>query len=125
MLKLFRYNSTPVLTQGLFFVGDEYCGDSLELPWRSNLHDVSCIPEGKYDLEFGIMHDGLSGYKLLKVEGREGIWIHPASTVSQLKGCIATGIKYGEVLYHNTEILKLIYSKIGKFSELVITKAGT
>jgi len=124
MLKLLRYNYADTLTQGLFFIDGEYIGDALELAWRDNQHDISCIPEGRYPLEYGIMSDGLKGYRVLNVDERSGIWIHPASNTGQIRGCIGTGIKYGNLLYYNTEVMKRICSKLGNTSVLTIVKAG-
>lgn len=122
MLTLIRYNFDPKFTQGLFFVGNEYCCDALELPWKDNQRNISCIPEGLYRIKFGTMHDGLLGYKLETVPCRDGIWIHPADNVGQLRGCVATGTKHGELLYYNTAALKRIHTKLGNTAEFNIVK---
>lgn len=125
MLTLIRYNYSNSSTQGLFFAGEMYLGDSLELPWKNNERNVSCIPLGIYQIRFGLMSDSLPGYALREVEGRDGIWIHPAARTSQIEGCIATGIKWGEELIHNTRVLNLIRSVIGDESELHIITEGS
>jgi hypothetical protein len=63
---------------------------SIELPWKENLAQVSCIPEGRYELvkrwslKFG------RHLQIMDVPGRELILIHPANeALRELKGCIA------------------------------------
>jgi hypothetical protein len=63
---------------------------SIELPWKDNHAQVSCIPEGRYQLvkrwspKFG------RHLLLMDVPRRKDILIHPANDAQQeLKGCIA------------------------------------
>src|ERR1700674_3412080 len=57
---------------------------SLELSWRNNLHEVSCIPPGLYVAKWidaatvGRPHLGMV-YELQNVPGRTGILIHRAN----------------------------------------------
>ena len=58
---------------------------------KDNEKEVSCIPEGCYEVR---LEDSLKFgrvYRVYDVEGRTGILIHPANFVSELKGCIAIG----------------------------------
>lgn len=70
---------------------------TLELPWRDNASQVSCIPEGIYQVrtrktdKFG-MH-----YHVQGVPGREWILFHPATYVSQLLGCLIPGERYADL----------------------------
>lgn len=78
--------------------------DSLELPWRGNAPNLSCIPPGIYkaialhSLKFGRMV-----YRLLAVPGRMDVEIHPANWAgdvekglhSDLEGCLALGETVG------------------------------
>lgn len=87
------------------------CGtilNSLELPWRDNHPDLSCIPEGTYECEIlpSARMTKLFGkdmYHVKNVPNREGVCIHPANWAgdttlnvtprkkSDLEGCIAIG----------------------------------
>src|ERR1700681_4507431 len=63
---------------------------SIELPWKDNLAQVSCIPEGRYEL---VKRWNLKFYRhlqVMNVSQRENILIHPANdAMHELNGCIA------------------------------------
>lgn len=65
---------------------------TLELPWKNNETNVSCIPLGTYDVSY-TFSSGILGwtYEIKNVTARTGIRIHSANYFSQLKGCIALG----------------------------------
>lgn len=74
--------------------GDALC-DSIELPWRENRRNKSCIPEGRYRLlpyrsrRFGPC------LIVAQVPGRSGILLHPANdAAAELQGCIAPVTKH-------------------------------
>lgn len=69
--------------------GDKLCS-TIELPWKNNASQISCIPEGEYELRK--RYSTKFGWHLLlmDVPGRQYILIHPANdAVKELKGCIA------------------------------------
>ena len=69
---------------------------TLELPWRDNAHDVSCIPAGTYavKLQFSPKHDRML-YHLQDVSGRGDVEIHIGNTVKDTLGCILLGESRG------------------------------
>ncbi len=74
---------------------------SLELPWKDNQHQISCIPVGEYDLE-PITHWRLGNVlRVLNVPDRDGILIHSANLPKELLGCIAPGQFYGQIAGEN------------------------
>lgn len=88
--ELFRKYSDDA-TYGELTVGDSVFY-TVELPWKDNEREVSCIPEGEYDV---VIHDSPKFgrcYWLKNVEDRSEILIHPANFVSELLGCIAPGM---------------------------------
>lgn len=75
--------------------GSLYCGGvfichTIELPWKENERNTSCIPEGRYELKKRYSPK-FKGHLLVKgVPGRGVILIHPANeAVKELRGCIA------------------------------------
>lgn len=73
----------------LFLNGKKLCA-TIELPWKDNHTQVSCIPEGEYELEKRYsLHLGMH-FQVMNVPGRELILIHAANNaLRELKGCIA------------------------------------
>jgi hypothetical protein len=64
---------------------------TLELPWRDNENDKSCIPEGTYIVKRDkIGHH--QWYAIQNVANREDVELHPANWVHELKGCTAFGL---------------------------------
>jgi len=77
-------------TNGQLLLRGERLSYTIELPWNDNKPQVSCIPEGRYELKkryspkFGVH------LEVLNVPGRELILIHPANdALHELQGCIA------------------------------------
>lgn len=71
---------------------------TLELPWRSDVSNVSCIPKGTYTCHYTLsprLH--FYTYEVFGDDKRTGIRIHSANLASQLLGCIALGQKLGTI----------------------------
>lgn len=93
-----RFGYTPMGTFGKLGIdGTSFEAYTLELPWKSNEHGVSCIPNGLYKLKLipaGVHHVPAAGgpaYLVLNVPQRDGIMMHIANTIDDLKGCIGIG----------------------------------
>lgn len=76
---------------------------TLELPWKDNQKNVSCITEGEYEVRKVFNHHTVSGrslpisFELLDVANRDGILIHPGNTILDTKGCICVGMYFGHL----------------------------
>ena len=79
---------------------------SLELPWRDNQPNVSCIPLGQYlGKRVYSEHFGRWVYALRDVPGRECVECHPANFAgdtsqgwhSDLRGCLCLGLEHGTI----------------------------
>lgn len=68
-----------------------FVGDTLELPWRANLNDISAIPAGLYT---GFTRDdGPRGWRieLKSVPGRDNVQVHVGNRPDDTVGCILLG----------------------------------
>lgn len=63
---------------------------TIELPWRDNEKQRSCIPEGRYEIVPRYSLRRQRHFMLRGVPGRRLILLHPANKAArELKGCIA------------------------------------
>lgn len=113
--------------------GNEYFkGVSLELSWKNNAKEISCIPSGVYKLKKRYSEKHRNHLHVLDVPGREMILIHPASYVRQLQGCIAPGSGYRDIdldgwldVINSRITLNKILAELEDESELIITENFT
>lgn len=71
---------------------------TLELAWRANAPDVSCVPAGVYPIvRFHSPHFGYDVFQLEDVPGRSACELHVGNTVADIRGCIALGSNFGVV----------------------------
>jgi hypothetical protein len=64
---------------------------TLELPWKNNTKQESCIPTGKYNVIPRESAKYKKHYHVQDVTGRSWILIHPGNYYHQLLGCILVG----------------------------------
>lgn len=66
---------------------------TLELPWKNNEENISCIPVGTYRFEkwYSPTFKRIV-LRLLNIPNRDNVLIHPANFVRQLRGCITPGL---------------------------------
>lgn len=70
---------------------------TVELPWKDNQRNISCIPPGKYPGELRTSEKYGLHVHIKKVPNRSYILIHPANFVRQLRGCIAPGKAHTDI----------------------------
>ena len=101
-LVLLRTEYTLDQTHGLLLVLDGhdllYRCYTLELPWRNNMRNVSCVPTGTYR----IVYEYSPRFKrhlweLKDVPVRSECKIHTANFVFQLNGCLSPGLSYKQL----------------------------
>ena len=123
-----RYARNDQGTEGVFSVPDlSFACFCLELPWRDNRPNVSCIPPGLYPLAWSERN---AAYQVQNVPGRSGILIHAGnfagdSTLgykTDVEGCILLGMHMG----HIDKQRCLTSSKIAikKFHDLISGRAA-
>lgn len=95
-LTLFRQNYSEKQITGTLLVQDE-AGDvqfqckTLELPWKENKRNISCIPEGVYTVGKRFSQKYGWHFHVKDVPGRSYILIHPGNYHFQIRGCILVG----------------------------------
>jgi len=70
---------------------------TVELPWRDNKPNVSCVPPGTYQCVLKNRHPLENRFELKYVPGRTGIQFHIANLPEDLDGCIGVGEMVGNV----------------------------
>lgn len=116
----------PDVTIGVMLVEGKFVCFSIELPWRENERNISCIPEGDYFANWEPSKKFQHGvFRLEKVEGRDGILIHVANRTNEIRGCIApnsyldglNGIKG----LHSAQAQKTLIQLFGRQGRVKIT----
>jgi len=75
---------------------------TLELPWRDNESNISCIPTGKYDAVKRVSDKYKHSYHVKspgddQVAGRAWILIHPGNYFTDIRGCILIGREHTDI----------------------------
>lgn len=97
-----RYDHGPKQTLGRLFVLDDedfslYDCHSLELPWKNNARNISCIPEGSYHVEKRYSRKFKHHFHVTGVESRSFILIHIGNFNTEIRGCILVGKDLAEI----------------------------
>lgn len=98
-----RLEQTDDGTFGVLLFPKGVFSHTLELPWRRNLPNLSCIPTGEYLCVPRVSPRFGKTYHVRDVEGRSYILIHAANLAgdiekgkkTHLKGCITLGDRLG------------------------------
>ena len=115
-------------TNGTLFCYDKFLCHTIELPWRNNKRNISCIPEGQYQIEPRFSKRFQNHLILKNVKGRSFILFHPANDAKKdLEGCIApvtylNGIGRG-VYSRNAmqKLLSLVYQAQDRKEKITLT----
>lgn len=90
-LTIERKTTSSNCTMGYLIANGQVICYTLELPWKDNQNNISCIPVGSYK---GILrYDKPDGWRiqLENVPNRTGVQIHMGNYTSQIEGCILVG----------------------------------
>jgi len=101
LIELKRYLDSDVQTVGKVevFVDEvkQMSCVSLELPWKDNQHDISCIPEGVYEIRpFNSVKFGHC-FQVMDVPDRDYILIHKGNYNRDTHGCILLGSSFSDI----------------------------
>lgn len=78
-------------TVGILNYGLNARACTLELPWKDNQPNISCIPAGYYIAQYRKSPSNGEVIELKDVPFRSFIQIHSGNFTSQIEGCILTG----------------------------------
>jgi len=94
-----RYGNTSTRGRLVIFDGELLVSQfvTLELPDNGNQVNVSCIPEGRYDVAKIYSPRFGKCFHVLDVEGRIGILIHAGNYTRQTRGCILPGMSFYDI----------------------------
>lgn len=100
--------------------GRLYAGDlelyTLELPWKMNARDISCIPLGTYQCIIAMSHRFQRAMpRLLNVPERDGILIHSGNVEANTEGCILVGQSMSS--YNGEPMILNSREALGEFME--------
>lgn len=94
---------------------------TLELPDLGNQHNISCIPEGIYNVAPNHTAAHPDTYRVLDVPNRSGILMHIANYPKDIRGCIAVGMQHMDLdgdgkldVAHSTEATESLWNLIGE-----------
>ena len=94
-LLIIRDTFTEESTLGKLFLNGEFFCETLENPWKNNVRNISCIPDGVYDVRLRLPRESASRdylHLLVKeVPNRDYILFHRGNTSADTSGCILVG----------------------------------
>lgn len=70
---------------------------TLELPWRNNERNISCIPPGKYVIRKRFSPKFGDHWHIMNVPGRDEILIHKGNFINDTHGCIIVGTSTADI----------------------------
>ena len=95
-LLLIRDTLSEESTIGELFLNGERICDTLENPYINNERNISCIPEGVYDVRIRLPRESATRdyiHLLVKdVPDRDWILFHRGNTAKDTSGCILVGL---------------------------------
>lgn len=115
-------------TNGTLFSSETFLCHTIELPWKNNKRNISCIPEGTYEIEPRFSKRFKHHLILKGVNDRSYILFHPANNaLKDLQGCIApvtylSGI--GKGIYSKNamqKLLSLVYQAKDRKETILLT----
>lgn len=121
-VEIYRYRRSLTETSGLLLVNGTYACDTLELPWKGNLSNISCIENGIYQIQYSEAHSIVPAFEVIGVQGRSGILIHRGNTTRDTSGCILVGHRLEfSFVEQSVMAFNLLLSLVGKgLTDLII-----
>ena len=103
IVQLYRLKRSDQGTMGMLVTPEGFKCYTLELPWRDNQKQISCIPSGEYNVEIRLSNKYGRVYWVRNVPNRTYILIHSGNYAgdvskgfkSHVMGCILLGKSNG------------------------------
>jgi hypothetical protein len=105
---------------------------TLELPWKDNQHNISCIPEGEY-MVLKMPPTAKRKYQYFWVQDvpdRSSILFHPGNYTHDILGCILPGESFADMdndniidIINTTATLKILTALMPEKFKLTIEKS--
>lgn len=70
---------------------------TLELPWKENKTNISCIPVGKYKVEKRFSQEYHNHFHITDVKDRAWILIHAGNYYTDTRGCVLVGNEFIDI----------------------------
>lgn len=86
-----RKYSSEHCTMGYLVEDNQVIAYTLELPWRDNKNNISCIPKGTYSGTLRYDKNDKWRIELKDVPDRTNVQIHIGNYTSDIKGCVLVG----------------------------------
>lgn len=126
-LLLIRDTFTSNETIGCLYLNGYFIGYSIELPWKDNQKNISCIPRGIYEARIRKAQESSTkkyDHVLVKnVQNRSYILIHIANKAKELRGCIAIGVNKGSnSVWNSSKAFKVLMKELKQYTviELIV-----
>lgn len=115
--KLIRYHFGLRATLGILKLNVAHSPIyTLELPWRENAADISCIPVGSYKVTPYSSEKFPNVYQINNVPGRDSILLHVGNSPTDTHGCVLLGKGVSPttpMISNSKEALELLRSLVG------------
>jgi hypothetical protein len=128
MIKLLlerTYLPNQTLGKMRIFKDDEIVGvlSTLELPWKDNHKQISCIPAGTYKVERYSSPKFPNTFQVLNVPNRSAILLHVGNYNTDTLGCILVGFRHVDI--NNDDLLDVAESRKAMNFLRIVTKNET
>ena len=113
---------------GVLYANDDQVCYSLELPWKDNQSNVSCVPVGTYAGK--IRTDGTKGWRieLESVPNRTYVELHVGNFPGEIQGCVLLGLEWTENSVKSSGLARLqleqAYGDAGSPSDITVKFTG-
>lgn len=96
-VRLLRIQTFNTCTRGLLLTPDSQVFFTMELPWKDNKSNISCIPAGTYTCKWHRSPKYGWCYQVMDVPKRSFILFHSGNLPKHTKGCILLGSRFGKL----------------------------